>query len=60
MVLWAVQVSIPGICSLCSVDPMLSVSLSSFTKADNTIQTLGTDVQNKENTWEVTEHDLGG
>lgn len=29
-----------------------------FTKADNTIQTFGTDVGNKEQTWEVIEHDL--
>lgn len=60
MVLWAVQVSIPGMCSLHSVNPMLNVSLSFFRKADNTIQTLGTDVLNKEKTWEVIEHDLGG
>lgn len=50
--------SIPGISSLHSVDPMLNVSLSFFTKADNTIQTFGTDVRNKEQTWEVIEHDL--
>lgn len=60
VVFWAVQVSMPGIHSLHSEDSMLNVSLSFFTKADNTIQTFSTDVRNNEKTWEVTEHDLGG
>lgn len=62
MALWTVQALwAPSLaCAPHSVDPLLNVSLSFFTKADNTIQTFGTDMQSKEQTWEVIEHDLGG